>query len=103
MMSKKNGTGNVLQNKNTEAATPSPHGTGDLLTCDNMSAVMEEVVTVTIHDVRLKKKDWEKFQSLVMLSPRAKQEFISDSVQFRIEELLYENPELFSEYAGQHA
>jgi len=60
--------------------------------------VTKKIISVSIK-AKVDAQDWKMFQELKMLSESSKQAFLSDSVQNRLEELLRENPELFSYYA----
>lgn len=72
----------------------------------NTAHVLEQnnkKVKVSLADIELEGKDWARFQGLVMLTAEAKQQFLSDALQGMLEELLYDNPELFSQYAAKRA
>lgn len=58
----------------------------------------EETITVTLENLEINKKDWILFESLVLITPLVKKEFLSDRIQDFIHELLFENPDLFNYY-----
>ena len=60
-------------------------------------------VKVNLADIELDGEDWAVFQALIRLTPQAKQQFLSDALQGMLEELLYDNPELFSQYAAKRS
>lgn len=90
-----------------DSYSPSPQGAGVVLSEvqkqeGGMAAVAEEeTIIICLEGIRISRRDWEKFHSLVMISEEKRRQFLSDMFAGLLKEFLYQNPELFNAYVDR--
>ena len=89
-----------------DSYTPSPLGTSSVLNEvqkqeGGMATSNDDTGIISLEGIKINKRDWERFHSLVMISEEKRRQFLSDMFAGLLKEFLYQNPELFNSYVDR--